>query len=196
MTEKLFDPKTTAVVSIDMQRSVAAHAAEPNTAAQVIERIVRMLAAARASGALPIFVRTSFLPDESDTLHPLMDVKRPRYPERMHQWDHLIPEMGALPNEPVVIKRSFNGFHASDLDLQLRRHGIKTIVLAGISTNFGVEGTGRAAYDHGYDVVYATEAMAAGRAEAHEGSIKNVFPYIGRVRTVDEIVAAFNAPAA
>jgi len=193
MAERLFDPLTTALVSIDMQTVVATHAALPHTAAEVVERIVLMLAAARASGALPIFVRTSFLPDESDTLHPLMDIPRPRYPKRMEKWDQLLPEMGVLPTEPVIIKRSFNAFYGSDLDLQLRRHRIETVIMAGISTNFGVEGTARSAYDHGYNVVFASDAMAAGSVEAHEAPLKYVFPVIGRVRTVAEIIESFTA---
>ena len=165
----------------------------PNSAAEVIERVGRIVDAARAGGGLVIYVRTSFLPDESDALHPKMDVARPAKPVRPEGWDQLVPEMQPLPTEPVVVKRSFDAFYGSDLDLQLRRHGIDTIVIAGISTNFGVEGTARTAYNHGFDVVFAEDAMGTGKVEAHEGSLKNVFPYIGRVRTVAEIVDAFTA---
>ncbi|SDG22213.1 MULTISPECIES: isochorismatase family protein [Bosea] len=195
MTDTLFDAKTTALVSIDMQTSVAHHAAAPHSATEVVARIASMIEPARAAGALPVFVRTTFLPDESDNLGPNLDVKRPRYPHRIENWDQLVPEMDRRINEPVVNKKSFNAFYGSDLDLQLRRRGIKTIVLAGISTNFGVEGTGRNAYDHGYDVIFVRDAMAAGTAEAHEASLKYVFPYIGRVRSTDEIIAAFKAQA-
>lgn len=195
MTDTLFDAKTTALVSIDMQTSVAHHAAAPHSATEVVARIASMIEPARAAGALPIFVRTTFLPDESDNLGPNLDVKRPRYPHRIENWDQLVPEMDRRINEPVVNKKSFNAFYGSDLDLQLRRRGIKTIVLAGISTNFGVEGTGRNAYDHGYDVIFVRDAMAAGTAEAHEASLKYVFPYIGRVRSTEEIIAAFKTQA-
>ena len=195
MTDTLFDAKTTALVSIDMQTSVAHHAAAPHSATEVVARIASMIEPARAAGALPVFVRTTFLPDESDNLGPNLDVKRPRYPHRIENWDQLVPEMDRRINEPVVNKKSFNAFYGSDLDLQLRRRGIKTIVLAGISTNFGVEGTGRNAYDHGYDVIFVRDAMAAGTAEAHEASLKYVFPYIGRVRSTEEIIAAFKAQA-
>jgi nicotinamidase-related amidase len=193
MPDRLFDPTRTAFISIDMQNGVASHDSVPNSAAEVIERVGRIVDAARAGGGLVIYVRTSFLPDESDALHPKMDVARPAKPVRPEGWDQLVPEMQPLPTEPVVVKRSFDAFYGSDLDLQLRRHGIDTIVIAGISTNFGVEGTARTAYNHGFDVVFAEDAMGTGKVEAHEGSLKNVFPYIGRVRTVAEIVDAFTA---
>lgn len=196
MTDRLFDPARTAFISIDMQNGVANHDSVPNSAAEVIARVGEMVSAARAGGGLVVYVRTSFLPDESDALHPKMDVARPAKPVRPAGWDELVPVMQPLPTEPVITKRSFDAFYGSDLDLQLRRHGIDTIVIAGISTNFGVEGTARTAYNHGYDVVFAEDAMGTSSIAMHEGSLSNVFPYIGRVRTVAEIVEAFTAAEA
>lgn len=193
MTEPLFDPARTAFISIDMQNGVASHTSVPNSASDVIARVGTLIDAARRGGGLVVYVRTSFLPDESDALHPLMDVARPARPNRPAGWDQLVPEMEPLPTEPVVTKRSFDAFYGSDLDLQLRRHGITTIVIAGISTNFGVEGTARSAYNHGYNVVFAEDAMGAGKLEQHEGSLRNVFGYIGRVRSVAEIAGAFTS---
>jgi nicotinamidase-related amidase len=196
MTDRLFDPARTAFISIDMQNGVASHDSVPNSAADVIARVSEMVDATRAGGGLVVYVRTSFLPDESDALHPKMDVVRPAKPVRPAGWDELVPAMQPLPTEPVIIKRSFDAFFGSDLDLQLRRHGIDTIVIAGISTNFGVEGTARTAYNSGYDVVFAEDAMGTSSLAMHEGSLANVFPYIGRVRTVAEIVEAFTATEA
>jgi len=196
MTDRLFDPARTAFISIDMQNGVASHGSVPNSAEDVIARVGEIVDAARAGGGLVVYVRTSFLPDESDALHPKMDVARPATPVRPAGWDELVPAMQPLPTEPVIVKRSFDAFYGSDLDLQLRRHGIDTIVIAGISTNFGVEGTARTAYNSGYDVVFAEDAMGTSSVAMHEGSLSNVFPYIGRVRTVAEIVEAFTAAEA
>src|SRR5690606_23195701 len=126
---------------------------------EVISRVSDLVDAARVGGALVVYVRTSFLPDESDALHPKMDVVRPARPVRPEGWDQIVPQLTPLPTEPVVVKRSFDAFYGSELDLELRRHGIDTIVIAGISTNFGVEGTARSAYNIGYDVVFAEDAM-------------------------------------
>lgn len=191
MTERLFDPSRTAFISIDMQNGVASHASVPNSAEDVIARVGQMIDATRTGGGLVVYVRTSFLPDESDALHPKLDVSRPAKPVRPAGWDQLVPQMQPLPTEPVITKRSFDAFYGSDLELQLRRHGIDTIVIAGISTNFGVEGTARTAYNHGYHVVFAEDAMGTSTITMHESSLTNVFPYIGRVRTVAEIVDAF-----
>lgn len=193
MTEPLFDPRRTAFISIDMQNGVVSHDSVPHSADEVVSRVSDIVDAARAGGGLVIYVRTSFLPDESDALHPKMDVSRPARPVRPEGWDQIVPQLRPLPTEPVIVKRSFDAFYGSELDLELRRHGIDTIVLAGISTHLGVEGTARSGYNMGYDVVVVEDAMGAARLEAHEGSLKNVFPYIGRVRTVSQIVDAFSA---
>ena len=65
---------------------------------------------------------------------------------------------------------------------------METVVLCGVSTNFGVETTARDAYQRGYNQVFATDAMAANSKEEHEASIKYIFPRIGLLRTTDEIL--------
>lgn len=76
----------------------------------------------------------------------------------------------------------------TDLDLQLRRRGIKTIVLCGIATNYGVESTARFAYEYGYQQIFAEDAMAGMSEEAHNASIKFVLKRMGRVRKTSEIL--------
>jgi nicotinamidase-related amidase len=193
----LFEPTTTALVIIDMQGAVRRHAAAPHDAETVISRVSRLVEDAREGGSLVVYVRTSFLPDESDslTLVKRVDVER-HAPNRWDGWDQLVDEMQPLPTEPVIVKRSWNAFYGSDLDLQLRRHGIETVVMCGISTNFGVEGTARSAYDHGYELVFVEDAMASATAELHEFAVTEVFPQIGRVRDVATVAESFRAPAA
>ncbi|WP_022881489.1 isochorismatase family protein [Gryllotalpicola ginsengisoli] len=186
------DPRTTALVSIDMQNSVANHAAAPHPASDVVDRVAQLAESLRAAHGFVVFVRTSFLPDESDAVRPAIDAPR-HIPEREAGWDRIVARLERRPNEPVVTKRSFNAFHASDLDHQLRRHGIRTVILAGISTNFGVEGTGRAAYDLGYDIVFAEDAMSASTAELHRASLTGALPYLGRIRPTAQIIAALEA---
>src|SRR5690606_4384969 len=105
MTEALFDPRRTAFISIDMQNGVASHDSVPNSADEVISRVSDLVDAARVGGALVVYVRTSFLPDESDALHPKMDVVRPARPVRPEGWDQIVPQLTPLPTEPVVVKR-------------------------------------------------------------------------------------------
>jgi nicotinamidase-related amidase len=72
----------------------------------------------------------------------------------------------------------------------LRRRGIRTIVIGGIATNFGVESTARDAYERGYGQIFAEDAMSSVSAEGHAVTVKLVFPRIGRVRSTEAILKA------
>jgi nicotinamidase-related amidase len=89
-----------------------------------------------------------------------------------------------------VIKKQWGAFYGTDLELQLRRRGIRTIVLCGISTCFGVESTARNAFELGYEQVFVEDAMSSRSTAEHAHTVKNIFPRMGRVRSTDVVLAA------
>jgi nicotinamidase-related amidase len=105
-------------------------------------------------------------------------------------WSELIPELDRQPGDVAVLKRQWGAFYGTDLDLQLRRRGLTTIVLCGIATEFGVESTARDAYERGYEIVFAEDAMTGRSAQSHANAVERIFPRIGRVRATEEIVGA------
>ena len=108
-------------------------------------------------------------------------------------WSDLAPEVGSHPRDIVILKRQWGAFYGTDLDLQLRRRKLATIVLCGIATEFGVESTARDAYERGYELLFAEDAMTGRNAESHTNSLARIFPRLGRVRRTDEIIAALGA---
>lgn len=182
------DSATTALVMIDLQKGIARGTA-PHDAAEVVARAAALAQAMRATGGTVIWVRVDSYPDGRDRLHPITDGPRGGGPRRPDHAD-LVPELGCEPSDLVVTKRGWGAFHGTDLDLQLRRRGIATIVLGGISTNIGVESTAREAYDHGYQQVFVEDAMACRSVEEHEATLRTVFPKIGRVRSTADVLAA------
>ena len=103
-------------------------------------------------------------------------------------WDSLVPELANVKNAHVITKRQWGAFYGTELDLQLRRRGMDTIVLCGVSTGIGVDTTAREAYQHGYNQIFAEDAMAASTKEEHDYVCKHIFPRIGKVRTSEEVV--------
>jgi nicotinamidase-related amidase len=91
----------------------------------------------------------------------------------------------------VVTKRQWGDFFGTDLDLQLRRRGIGTIVLCGISTSIGMDTTARDAFQHGYNQVFVEEAMTASAKEEHNYVVKTMFPRMGKIRTTEEVVFGY-----
>ena len=57
-------------------------------------------------------------------------------------------------------KKGLDAFPGTDLEEQLVRHGIETVVLGGFLTNCCVESTMRSAYEKGFNVITLTDATA------------------------------------
>lgn len=188
MSELNLDPRTTAIVVIDLQKGIVQMPGKPHSAQSVIANSVRILDAARAAGAQPVLVHVGFSPDWADALKSTVDEPMRASGGMPKDWTELLPELKQQPGDIVILKRQWGAFYGTALDLHLRRRGLKTIVLCGIATEFGVESTARDAYEHGYELVLAEDAMT-GR-DGHENSVKNIFPRLGRVRSTAEIVAA------
>jgi nicotinamidase-related amidase len=183
------DPKTTALVVIDLQKGIAGRETSPHPAAQVIAKSAQLAERFRARGAPVVLVRVSFAADGADRPPNLVDAPMPAGPMPAG-FDEIVPEMKQQPGDLLITKRQWGAFHDTGLDTQLRRRGVKTIVLTGIATNFGVESTARAAHEHNYGVVLAEDAMSSLGPDAHAFAVKTVFPRLGRVRSTDEVLKA------
>lgn len=101
------------------------------------------------------------------------------------------PEFG--PREGDVVSSEhwgMNGFAHTDLDQQLRQHGIDTIILAGMTAPGCVEGTGRYAMELGYHVTLVKDATAAFTMELQRAATELTGPlYAENVLTTDELLA-------
>ena len=126
----------------------------------------------------------------ADRLNPIADEKWAPSASMPSDWNEFVDEMRPEGSDIVITKRQWGAFYGTELDLQLRRRGLRTIVLCGIATNYGVESTARFAYEYGFQQIFAEDAMSANSEEAHYASVNFIFRRIGRVRTADEIVRA------
>jgi len=105
-------------------------------------------------------------------------------------WSEFVPEIAPVPSDIVIAKKQWGAFYGTDLELPLRRRGMETIVLCGISTDIGVESTARFAYEYGFRQVFAEDAMSSLSAEQHNAAVNFIFRRMGRVRETDEILRA------
>lgn len=185
----VLDPGRTALVVIDLQRGIVGSNPAPHSGAAVVARTASVARALRKAGGTVVWVRVTPSPDGKDALHPLTDappVSGPRPPD----WADLVPELDRVPQDIVITKRQWGAFYGTELDLQLRRRGVDTILLCGITTNIGVETTARDAYDRGYQQVFVEDATSARSAEEHEFVMRTAFPRMGRVRSTLEVLRA------
>ncbi|MDB5634672.1 MAG: Hydrolase [Tardiphaga sp.] len=103
-------------------------------------------------------------------------------------WTDLIPELNQQPSDVVVTKRTWGAFASTNLEDQLKARSVTQVVIVGVATGTGVEATARQAYEQGFNVTLAIDAMTDMRPEAHDYSTAQVFPRLGETGTTQEII--------
>ncbi len=192
MEQLSLDARTTALVLIDLQRGIVARPVAPHSAADVVQRAGRLAGRCRAVGVTVVLVRVAYGADGRDRLAPRVDAAPWGGPVPT-DFSELVPEVGPREGDIVITKRQWGAFYGTELDLQLRRRRITTLLLGGIATNFGVESTARDAYERGFQLVFIEDAMAALSAEAHQFAVTTIFPRIGLVRGTADVLNALSA---
>ena len=179
MAVSSLDPKT-ALVVIDLQKGIVAYPVV-HPIGEVIKR-ARALADAFRSRGLPVVLVNVAGGAPGRTEQP-----RPGGPFP-DGWTDLIPELDQQPGDILVTKRTWGAFASTDLEARLKALGVTQVVIAGVATGTGVEATARQAYEQGFNVTLAIDAMTDMRPEAHDYSIKNVFPRLGETGATQDII--------
>lgn len=171
----------------------------------ILPNMQKLLEGGRKVGMTAFYPSGRHAPDGSDTVARLTDtdmdlgstaapnaVIKPRFYKDSNDAE-VAPELAPAPGDVMVPKHRWNSFFQTDLDLQLRVRGIETIVICGGSTDVGIASTVFAARDLDYGVVVAKDACFSARGNNNEFFMDRVFPRMGRVMNVDDIVALMRA---
>jgi ureidoacrylate peracid hydrolase len=104
-------------------------------------------------------------------------------------WDfQIVDELAPEPDDVVIVKSRYSGFHGTNLDSVLRSRGIRNLLMVGIASNVCVESTLRDAYFNEYwPVLIADATMPAGSAEIHKATIYNVKTFFGWVASSEDV---------
>jgi len=186
------DPKTTALVVIDMQRDFL----EPGGFGEslgndvsllrvAIEPCQAVLETARRHGMLVIHTREGHRPDMSDA--PTAKVERGvpsrrigdtgpmgRILIRGEAGHDIIPALYPRPGEPVIDKPGKGAFYATDLGTILHSRGIDTLIVCGVTTEVCVHTTVREANDRGYRCVVPADCCGSYFPEFHEVGLRMI----------------------
>lgn len=181
--------KKTALVVIDLQKGIVSIPTEPYTSKVVIENVAKILTEARKNNMQIFLVHVTPSLDLKDALHPVSETSFQMLGYNP-SWSEFVPELNIQPSDFIITKHQWGAFYGTELDLQLRRRGIDTIILCGIATNLGVESTARFAYEFGLNQIFVQDAMSARSKEEHEYPLKYIFPRLGLIRSTDEVLQA------
>ncbi|MCL9760112.1 cysteine hydrolase [Frankia sp. AiPa1] len=174
-----FDPATTALVLIDMQRDFL----EPggfgeslgNDVSQLrgtIEPLRAVLAAARSAGLTIIHTREGHLPDLSDLpaakLHRgdatlrIGDLgPKGRILIRGEYGQDIIDELAPIDGETVIDKPGKGAFYATAFGDVLVEKGITSLLVTGVTTEVCVHTTVREANDRGYECLVLSDCVGS-----------------------------------
>jgi nicotinamidase-related amidase len=179
MALTILDPKT-ALIVIDLQKGMAALSTVPP-----IDEVVKQasaLADAFRRHRLPV-VLVNVAGSPAGRKEQLRS--QAEFPAG---WTDLLPELNQQPEDHTVTKRTPGAFMNTDLAEYLKNQGVTQVVVTGVSTSSGVESTARQAYEHGFNVTLAVDAMSDLNPDTHFNSITRIFPKLGETGTTREII--------
>ncbi|HEX7405685.1 MAG TPA: hydrolase [Candidatus Nanopelagicaceae bacterium] len=190
MTLEKINHGTTALVLIDLQNGIARQSVAPHDSREVLSNAAQLARAFRGAGAPVILVRVGYSAGGGEMLRTEVDQPRPASGPLPTDFSEIVQELEQVETDIVVTKHNWSAFYGTDLDVQLRRRGIKSIVLGGISTNMGVESTARSAHEHAYNLILVEDAMASMAGSDHLFAVERIFPRIGQVVSTQDVLSA------
>ena len=157
----------------------------------VVANAARALEAARSSGLRVIHIVNRWRPGHID-MHEGMPMWAGRKGTDVAvegTWGaEIIDALTPALREPMVVKRSVSALAGTELGRLLTLYGTACLVLAGVATNFVVEGTAREAADLGYRVLVLADACETVSDEWQRFSL-GIISTLGRVISVDEFLS-------
>ena len=92
-----------------------------------------------------------------------------------------------------MVKPRFSAFVGTDLATKLRQRGIRTVVVAGLTTDICVSSTVRDAYQREFHTVTLSDCTAEQTIERHEAGLASLAACFGTVCTSNDVIAAWAA---
>jgi nicotinamidase-related amidase len=144
----------------------------------VLENLVRLLAGARERQMSIFFCPMSYTEEDFTTWKHLSGIHQEMYEKRMFEagsWGaDFHPQLGPRPGEITIIPhKNIDVIANTDLDVQLRQHGVEYVAIGGMIGTLCVESTVRSAMERGYHVTTFTDATAAlGGEGAYEAMVQ------------------------
>jgi nicotinamidase-related amidase len=170
----------TALIVVDLQKGII-NSPFIHPVAGVVERTLALLTAFRQRD-LPVVLVNVAGGAPGRTEQPR------RFSTLSDGFCDLIPELDRQAGDILVTKRTWGAFASTDLEAQLKANGTTQVVVTGVATGTGVEATARQAFEQGFNVTLARDAMTDVRPEAHEYSLASVFPRLGETGTTQDIL--------
>ncbi len=194
------DGRKTALVVVDMQNYFVADgmpgcAPEART---IVPNINRLAQATRMAGGTVIWIQTeALIGDPEDWANRKEATSAARWAKRQSLLARsgagfaIYPACEVLPEDKIAIKYRYSAFipYPSELDGQLRKDGIDTLLVTGVATSTCCESTARDAAMWGYRTIMVSDGNADHTDALHNHTLGKFLVTFGDVQTTDELLA-------
>ncbi len=188
------DPKTTALLVMDYQTAIVENFVADKDA--LLERMAGLIAAARRSGTMVLYVVVGFragYPEVSPRNMIFSTLKQSGMFGAGAGGTEIHKAVAPAGDEVVITKHRVGAFLGTDLEMVLRANGIETTILAGIATSGVVLSTLRHAADADFRIVVAADCCSDRDGEVHRVLLEKVFPRQAQVASAADIARALSA---
>lgn len=192
---EIVDPGRTALLFWDMENAIAPNAFNYK---EIVANLKSLKAAARQAGVPVIYSQQVPFDLEREEAGPWVRIRMKRakvtdlaqllkQKPDPHGKD-IVDELRPDPQDVVFQKRRPDGFIGTDFDSVLRSKSIRTIVIGGVATEGGVEGTARTGRNLGYDIVVLRDCVGSRSRELHELALRLIEGTFFDVATSGEVM--------
>lgn len=180
----------TALVVIDLQKGIMGTGElQPHSASEVVEKNNQLAEALKNTSGWITLVNVD--PTTMQFLNKEGNGKTyESIPTGFTEYVMPIAEDKDAKNILKITKHNPGAFFGTDLDVQLRRRGVDTIILTGVATANGVYATALEAYQHGYEVIIVEDACSDRDGELHHVFFDKLFVKIGQVASTEEVLTS------
>ncbi len=203
--QELIHPQRTALLVYDMQVGIVP---QIKNGADILTKVLTLLEATRRAGIRTIFTRHMSLPPElmgGFQYRMAMAWQRKQDPAEVSSpflrdspAFQLAPELRPLPSEAIFDKLAMSAFEGTPLHFTLRDCGIRSLILAGIALEIGIEPTCRHAADLGIIPILVRDACGAGNSEIAEQCVSSLVhmgdTIVTDLKTISELLAPIDGP--
>lgn len=205
MPDLEFDTEDTALLLIDPYNDFISEGgkvwdrlkavAEAN---RCVPHMVQVLDTARTSGIRVFYaLHRRYRPGDYETWKYVAPIQRAAWTRKTFEYGtwgaEIRAELKPAPGD-VVAHWCSSGFANTDLDLQLKKHGIHKLIVTGLIAHTCLEATVRYAAELGYEVTVVKDATASYSEEHMRAALEiNIPNYASSIVTANEIVAAMSA---
>jgi ureidoacrylate peracid hydrolase len=192
-----------ALIVIDMQNSFLREEGSmnhlglsPSAVIHTVEPVLELIKGAREAGIPVIYTREGLAEDYSDGGQFIKFFPATKDVNGLIRgtWDwELADEIQPIDGEYTVDKTRYSAFYKTDLEEILRKEGVDSVILCGITTECCVESAARDAFFRDFGVVVVADAVAAYSAERHESTLTTIRFCFGQTPSVSEVMEALAA---